>query len=357
MGAPETTDLVTSEATSHSNETVSAKDVEAVVSPDQAEVPRFAEAPEPIQSEAPAEAKSADAPAQAPEQNAPNEQVPSVVESTCPPEDVIAVPASASPPPPGPVVVETPAQAHHILELIAAAVQRGALVGGFVPQGMAEMKEAPISPPEPPTLAPEVVAPTPAPENAVPTVIASPVAQPASAPAGPKTPAKIRITPRKIKPRPQTPPVADPTAPSVPVNDFPEPAHQVPYIPPPMVEAVERPAPTRANFAAAVEDRPAADMEQRQSFAQKMTAARFDLNQPSFAVLTPRERRNRWIGFSLSEGAAVTSLVLLGHFGFTHHFPDPTLKLLVFMLTFAAAATAVALPILFIRNNPARWLR
>jgi hypothetical protein len=70
-----------------------------------------------------------------------------------------------------------------------------------------------------------------------------------------------------------------------------------------------------------------------------------------------RERRNRWIGFGSSEIAALTSVILLGHYEFTHHFPDPTLKLLIFILLLAAIAIAVALPIAFLRNDPARWER
>jgi len=74
-------------------------------------------------------------------------------------------------------------------------------------------------------------------------------------------------------------------------------------------------------------------------------------------LFTAPERRNRWIGFGLSEAAALTSLILLGRFVLLHKFPDPTLKLLVFILFLAAAAIAVAIPIAFIRNNPTRWQR
>jgi hypothetical protein len=91
--------------------------------------------------------------------------------------------------------------------------------------------------------------------------------------------------------------------------------------------------------------------------ARKPTAARLELNQSNLGLFTEREQRNRWIGFGLSESVALTVLVLLTWFGFTHHFPDPTLKLLVFILLFVAAAFAVALPIVFIRNSPSRWQR
>ena len=86
-------------------------------------------------------------------------------------------------------------------------------------------------------------------------------------------------------------------------------------------------------------------------------AARLDWDPASVGLFTQRERRNRWIGFGLSEAAALTSLILLGWFGVTHRFPDPTLKLLVFILLFAAAAIAITLPIVFIRNDPSRWQR
>ena len=62
-----------------------------------------------------------------------------------------------------------------------------------------------------------------------------------------------------------------------------------------------------------------------------------------------------WDGALASIIAAIISLILLGYYGFTHHFPDPTLKLLVFILLFTAAAVAVGLPIAFLRNDPARW--
>ena len=89
----------------------------------------------------------------------------------------------------------------------------------------------------------------------------------------------------------------------------------------------------------------------------KPTALRLELNQSNLGLFTERERRNRLIGFGLSEVVALTALILLGWFGFTSHFPDPTLKLLVFILLFVAAAITIALPIVFIRNSPSRWQR
>ena len=91
--------------------------------------------------------------------------------------------------------------------------------------------------------------------------------------------------------------------------------------------------------------------------ARKITATRLDLTQSDLALFTARERRNRWIGFGLSELAALAALITLSWFGFTYRFPDLTLKLLVFILVFAAAAIAVVLPIVFVRNDPARWQR
>jgi hypothetical protein len=89
---------------------------------------------------------------------------------------------------------------------------------------------------------------------------------------------------------------------------------------------------------------------------RKITAGRLDKPMEDFGGLfTVRDRRNRWIGFSLSEAAALTALIVLVHLALTHKFSDPTLKLLVFILAIGAAAVAVALPIAFIRNNPTRW--
>ena len=90
---------------------------------------------------------------------------------------------------------------------------------------------------------------------------------------------------------------------------------------------------------------------------RRITAGRLDQPEDDAGLFTLRERRYRWIVFGLSEGAALTSLILLGQFALTHKFSDPTLKLLVFILAIAAAAISVALPIVFIRNNPTRWQR
>ena len=88
-----------------------------------------------------------------------------------------------------------------------------------------------------------------------------------------------------------------------------------------------------------------------------MPVPRYPRAHADLLLFAARERRNRWIGFSLSEAAVVTALLLLGRFGFAHRFPDPTVKLLIFILIFAAAAVAVALPIAFFRNDPNRWQR
>jgi hypothetical protein len=259
-------------------------------------------------------------------------------------------------PPPGPVTIETPAQAQHILELIAAAVQRGALAGETGPPPPPETNIAlPVTsspsedvsvPAEPPPPSPVPLKPTPS------------AAIPKSSDV-PKAPARIRITPRKIKPRVLPEPSAEPEIPVAPasvdlpsqmvreVNSLPierqlaeaSPASQI-TVSPPTTESPARPTAPR--------------VEQP---ARKLPPPRLALAQSDLLAFTARERRNRWIGFGLSEIAVISALVLLGRFGFVHHFPDPTLKLLVFILIFTAAAVAVALPIAFFRNDPRRWAR
>jgi hypothetical protein len=220
-------------------------------------------------------------------------------------------------------------------------------------------------------------------------------------------PAKIRIVPRRIKPRPQpeiselaTEPIdhgpnngaaakVEPTRVNV---ESPKPAlaslkATVPLAKPstPSPKAVTAPAkpvPTTGVKAAAPSAKPATAaarpaptstkpvspapepiqrsqlIERREPpTSQQLATMRREVINSDLLIFSAKERRNRWIGFGVGEFAVVAILILLGHFEFTHHFPDPTLKLLVFILLFAAAAVAVALPIAFLRNDPARWGR
>ena len=255
---------------------------------------------------------------------------------------------------PKPVVVESPAQANHVLELIAAAVQRGALVGGPVAES-----SPPVTPSEDEAPAQEK-SPTSVPEASE---SASSATSAASAtPSVAKTPAKIRITPRKIKPRASIaaaePP---PSAPAVPETVAP-PDYTLPNFPPSssMLSAlapVPPPAPESPKLAREPRaPRPTVQPWEGRMPPRRITAGGFETESDSGLFPAP-ERRNRWIGFGLSEAAALTSLILLGRFALIHKFPDPTLKLLVFILVLAAAAIAVAIPIAFIRNNPTRWQR
>ena len=356
----------------------------------------------------------------------------------------------------GSVEIQTPAQANHILELIAAAVQRGALVGETIPEAGIPIPEAPVTdaiplsaapPPElapTPAATPEVavkpaVAATPAvniapppdaqpvsgfsiarepvsprtdktprapdPVFSIPSAVVSeppsvsepappvqktpaPVCVPVSRPVtpavtvqaepsspepspaassssvpspapstasiagAPKVPAKIRITPRKIKPRPQAQ-AAEEQVSSTPVSH----AEVSPEVkarpvserrPESPVEPEVKPAPKSLEALQSL-------MPQPELSARKIAAARLQLAQSDLFRFDARERRNRWIGFGLSELAVLTALILLGRYGFTHHFPDPTIKILVFILIFAAAAVAIALPVAFFRNDPKRW--
>jgi len=285
--------------------------------------------------------------------------LPSDVGSELPPAAKISRPAprpiSEPADIPKPLVVETPAQANHVFELIAAAVQRGAVVGG------------PVAEPGPPVTPLEAEAPA---REELPTSVpeesehpSSATVEPSDMPPAVKTPAKIRITPRKIKPRA---PIAvaepPPSAPAVPETVAPPPDYAMPNFPPSssMLSALAPALPLAAEPPKVAGEprapRPPVEPWQGRMPPRKIAASGFEAESDP-GLFTAPERRNRWIGFGLSEAAALTSLILLGRFVLLHKFPDPTLKLLVFILFLAAAAIAVAIPIAFIRNNPTRWQR
>ncbi|MFL6514343.1 MAG: hypothetical protein ACJ8M1_04910 [Chthoniobacterales bacterium] len=262
--------------------------------------------------------------------------------------------AEASTPVTGSIAVESSAQAQHVLELIAAAVQRGALVGQNVPAA-----EAPVVLPATPLFEEKVNAgPDP---NLAPAPAINPLVTPAFGAAAPVTPpaevkghAKIRITPRKIKPRPVAPAAPPPDAVT---EDLP--AHLTDFGDAEITAkaAVEKPAAIPEPDVAFVPEPVSTRPTREDLIGRRTAAARHQFAQTDLLLFTARARRNRWIGFGLSELAVLTALVLLGRFGFTHRFPDPTIKLLVFILIFVAAAVAVALPIAFFRNSPERWGR
>jgi hypothetical protein len=298
----------------------------------------------------------------APAPTTPSSAAPNVVESepaehheapSVPAPEHIA--AEAATPITGSIAVESAAQEQHILELIAAAVQRGALAGQSVTPGEPSVS-APAEPvfEEKVTVRPEpILAPAPTIDPLIPASFDAPT--PVAPLAEVKAPAKIRITPRKIKPRAVEP--AAPPAPEAVTDDFP--AHLTELNDPQIVAkpAVEKPWAVSQQEVAFVPE-PLNPRPSREDLTgHRIAGARHQFAQTDLLLFTARERRNRWIGFGLSELAVLTALVLLGRFGFTHRFPDPTIKLLVFILIFVAAAVAVALPIAFFRNSPERWGR
>jgi hypothetical protein len=266
-----------------------------------------------------------------------------------------SVPAAADPvsPEPSPVSVQTPAQAQQILELIAAAVQCGTLVGQTEPQARETSIAPEVSPPAPDTIAAPAPRVTPAIFPPSKTAITTP---PKSADTA-RAPARIRITPRKIKPRASMPaPQPDVAVSALSDHSSGHIANDVPLVPADQEEA-RIPMAAQSPMSSRVPESPVSLAARPEAPSRKLPPARRHLAEADLWLFTARQRRNRWIGFGLSESAVLTALILLARFGFTHQFPDPTLKVLVFVLIFAAAAVAVALPIAFFRNDPRRWAR
>ena len=185
-----------------------------------------------------------------------------------------------------------------------------------------------------------------------------PTAPLGTSPDAAKVPAKIRITPRKIKPRPQVQPMPEGPVTLQPLdyayqgNVSREPATSVFHD-----EEAEPDPPFQTRPPVAEPARPEPLPPRPELSARKIAAARLELAQDDLFLPNAKERRNRLIGFGLCELAVVAALILLARFGFTHHFPDSTIKILVFILVFAAAGVAIALPIAFMRNDPRRWQR
>ena len=276
------------------------------------------------------------------------------------PPEVESTPAE-TPVHPSPLVIDTPAQANHILELITAAGQRGALVGGPVPQSepIAPKQTAPPETAAEPKSSLQVNEVAPPQEAAKSATIPSPIPDSAT-PNVPKVPAKIRITPRKIKPRAPGPAEPERAVESPLLGSYFENAFGTGDVPTASANVEKSPIPpVNAGPIAKTPSmaKPTVPLFNAREMASRKIATTRDRKAPDLALSMARERRNRWIGFGLSEVFSLTALGLLGWFALTHHFPDPTLKLLVFILLLAAAAIAVALPIAFIRNNPGRWQR
>jgi hypothetical protein len=172
----------------------------------------------------------------------------------------------------------------------------------------------------------------------------------------PKAPAKIRITPRKnIKPHVSADSVEQTMEQSPAENDEIDSIPTEPIPAPwklPLAQVVEKTAPLIHE-----PQEPLWEMEHFATPPRRVMGARRGIDRPDTLLFTARERRNRWIGFGLSETATLVALILLGRFAFVHRFPDPTMKVLMFILVLVAAAVAVVIPIAFFRNDPSRWQR
>jgi hypothetical protein len=172
----------------------------------------------------------------------------------------------------------------------------------------------------------------------------------AELPAGAKTPARIRIVPRKLKPRP-----------AVPADQSSVPAEATRLYDDEIV----------SNGVHENDDRRSGDPEHRETFGSKEAVEtlrpevaprrigkpRFAMARPGMPFSTREESRGHWIRFGLAEIAAIACFLALLYFGITHHFSDPTLTILVDILIFAAGVAMIVVPIAFIRNSPARWRR
>ncbi|MEY2538548.1 MAG: hypothetical protein QOG67_2288 [Verrucomicrobiota bacterium] len=69
------------------------------------------------------------------------------------------------------------------------------------------------------------------------------------------------------------------------------------------------------------------------------------------------ERRGRWIRFIAGEIVALTALIVLLRIAWTQRFADRAIVALLLIMIGGAVAAVVTLPIIFARNNPARWVR
>jgi len=244
--------------------------------------------------------------------------------------------------------VAAPQEPGNISDEIAPGPERSVLnTPPVAAASLAATSPSPVTPVEKPSVKPvaaESSTPAPiAPAAAAPATAAPPTQETSQPPA--KTPAKIRIQPRKLKARPIPQPAAESesadaeVAPEVTVPDA------IAYAPvgkeraePPASKPEPLPKPAYREWA-----------ESGMPLPQRADSA------PE--LFTARDARNRWIRFGLGEFGALTVFVLLLSYVLSHKFPDPTLKLLIFILMFAVGALAIALPIMFIRNHPAQWQR
>ena len=306
-----------------------------------------------------------------------------------------AEPEAAEPQTATPISITTPVDIQQILGLIAAAVQRGELAAEITTSnGIAP--PAPSTPAANPEAAPRTVGSSDRTEpmkgvgessSSPPSDKSATASVDEAATAVKKVPVKIRITPRRIKPRPQPEPAVKPevateeihhspnngasaevkpsrvfiprpkVAAAAPASPLPAAKTAAPMTKPAPTPAKPSPAPTLVKPVSQPIQRPQPLERHQPPTSQQLATMRRDMVNSDLLIFSARQRRNRWIGFGVSEFAAVAAFILLGRYGFTHHFPDPTLKVLVFILWLAAAAIVAALPIAFLRNDPARWGR
>jgi len=69
------------------------------------------------------------------------------------------------------------------------------------------------------------------------------------------------------------------------------------------------------------------------------------------------ERRGRWIRFIGGEIVGLACLIVLLRLAWTQQFADRAIVALLVIMITGAVAGVVTLPIIFVRNNPARWVR
>jgi hypothetical protein len=168
-----------------------------------------------------------------------------------------------------------------------------------------------------------------------------------------KVPARIPITPRKWKPRS---PVQVASVPATAEPDLPDQASSE------VAESEQRLhgnghqplRPPTNETPATIKQSPIITPEPATA-PERISRPWAELARAEMQLFAASERRNRWIRFTIFESAALICLIVLGRLAIWHHFVDPTLTILVVILLIAALATAVTLPIVFLRNSPERW--
>lgn len=164
-----------------------------------------------------------------------------------------------------------------------------------------------------------------------------------------KTPAKIRIVPRKLKPRQP-----------MPTDQSSVPAEATRLYDDEIVSNGSNENGNRRSGDPVLAETMASKKEVGETIRPDIAPRRIEktrvvIARPELPLYRNSESRGRWIRFGLAEIVAVVCFFALLNFGITHHFSDPTLTILVDILIFAAAVAMIAVPIAFVRNNPARW--